>query len=143
MDIEKIFALIDKAQASLFDRIEIQTQDLTIRLERQLKNTAAEQPVSAPAQEQPKSQKACEQSTEDTVFTPISGVFYARSNPEAEPYVAVGNRVEKGQPLCIIEAMKTMNEICAPKSGVIERIFIADSETVAAGDALFTFMRED
>lgn len=145
MDIEKIFALIDRAQMSSFDRIEIETEDVKIRLERQSgamgTQPRAVLPVEGPIDDEDEREPAY--AAEDTVTTPISGVFYAQSQPGAEPYVGVGSRVEEGQPLCIIEAMKTMNEICAPKAGVIERIFVEDSEAVTAGDALFVFEREE
>ena len=73
----------------------------------------------------------------DAVRSPISGVFYLCKEPGAAPFVQVGSRVNKGDTLCIIEAMKTMNEIRAPKSSVIAGILAADGATIAAGDSLF------
>ena len=69
--------------------------------------------------------------------SPISGVFYLAKEPGAEPFVQVGSKVKKGDTLCIIEAMKTMNDIRAPRNGVVTAILAADGATLAAGDALF------
>ncbi len=139
MDVEKIFSLIDKAEASSFDRIEIQIQDVRLCLERN-RCTAEVVPASlTPARE---TTAVKEFETEDIIFAPISGVFYAAKEPGAEPYVREGQHVHKGEPICIIEAMKMMNEICAPKSGVIERIFVENAQTIKANDALFLYAKE-
>ena len=146
MDIETIFALIDKAQASSFDRIEIQTQDLKLNLYRQSPVSEIAVDESQAAQGVPDEAEANEAepqvSPKDIVHAPISGVFYRCKEPQSPPYVDIGSHVFKGQPLCIIEAMKTMNEICAPKSGVIEYIYPKNNEPVTAGDALFAFAKE-
>ena len=73
----------------------------------------------------------------DAVRSPISGVFYLSKEPGAAPFVQVGATVNKGDTLCIIEAMKTMNEIRAPRAGIIAGILATDGATLAAGDALF------
>ena len=71
------------------------------------------------------------------VQSPIVGTFYESSSPDAEPFVNVGDRVEVGQVLCIIEAMKLMNEIEAEVAGVIEKRFISNGQPVEYGEALF------
>jgi len=146
MDIETIFALIDKAQASLFDNIEIETQDLKLRLQRQpmpsSTNTQATDEIQTMALTAGQDEKEDTPAPEELVHAPISGVFYRRRDPDAEPFVEIGQRVYKGQPLCIIEAMKMMNEITAPKSGVIEYIYPEDNEPITAGDALFAYAKE-
>ena len=71
------------------------------------------------------------------VKAPIVGTFYASSSPDAAPYVKVGDRVEAGQVLCIIEAMKLMNEIEAEQSGVIREILVKNAEPVEYGQTLF------
>lgn len=75
------------------------------------------------------------------VKSPIVGVFYAAPAENAEPYVSIGCRVEKGQTLCIIEAMKLMNEITAEESGVIEKICVANGQVVEFGAELFRIRR--
>jgi len=71
------------------------------------------------------------------VTSPFVGTFYRRPNPDAPPYVEVGARVQKGDMLCIVEAMKLMNEIEADASGVIAEILVEDSQPVEYGQALF------
>ena len=71
------------------------------------------------------------------VTSPIVGTFYRKPSPESDPFVDVGAAVEKGQTLCIIEAMKLMNEIEAPSSGVIENILLSDGQVVEFGEVLF------
>ncbi len=71
------------------------------------------------------------------VTSPIVGTFYRAPNPDAAPYVAVGDFVEKGQSLCIVEAMKLMNEIEADVTGVIARVFPENAQPVEFGEPLF------
>ena len=71
------------------------------------------------------------------VTSPIVGTFYRAPNPDAEPYVKVGDVVTKGQTLCIIEAMKLMNEIEADISGKIVRIYPENAQPVEFGQPLF------
>ena len=142
MDIDKIFSLIDKAEKSSFSRINIETEDVKLNLERpggepvQVQQAA---PVNTTQEKTPVKQR--EHDSEDLVFAPISGVFYVAKEPGAEPFVKEGSRVAKGDVLCIIEAMKTMNEICAPKDGVIESVLKKDAEPIVAKDALFKFAK--
>ena len=140
MDVEKIFSLIDKAEASSFDKIEIQIQDVRLCLER---NQFASDGIPASSLPIARENKVvAEFETEDIIFAPISGVFYAAKEPGAEPYVHEGQYVHKGEAICIIEAMKMMNEICAPKSGVIERVFVENAQAITVSDALFLYMKE-
>ena len=78
-------------------------------------------------------------STEDLhlVKSPIVGTFYGAPNPGSEPFVKVGGRVETGQTLCIVEAMKLMNEIEADVSGELVRIFVESGQPVEYGQPLF------
>ncbi len=71
------------------------------------------------------------------VTSPIVGTFYVSPSPEASPYVKVGDFVEKGQVLCIVEAMKLMNEIEADVSGVVARRFPENAQPVEFGERLF------
>ncbi|MEM6289244.1 MAG: acetyl-CoA carboxylase biotin carboxyl carrier protein, partial [Bacteroidota bacterium] len=74
---------------------------------------------------------------EDLVLAPIVGTFYAAPAPDADPYVKVGDRVEVGQTLCIIEAMKLMNEIQAEQGGTIRQILVQNAEPVEFDQPLF------
>lgn len=72
-----------------------------------------------------------------TVTSPMVGVFYAAPAPDKRPYVSVGDRVNAGDVLCIIEAMKMMNEIAAEKRGVIVEICVGNKQIVEYGHPLF------
>jgi acetyl-CoA carboxylase biotin carboxyl carrier protein len=71
------------------------------------------------------------------VTSPIVGTFYRSANPESDPFANVGDRVTKGKVLCIIEAMKLMNEIEADVDGVIERIYPQNGQPIEYGEKLF------
>ena len=75
------------------------------------------------------------------VRSPMVGVFYAAPAENAEPYVAIGDRIEQGSTLCIIEAMKLMNEITAEQSGVITEICVTNGQVVEYGTELFRIRR--
>lgn len=76
-----------------------------------------------------------------SVKSPIVGLFYASPAENAEPYVSVGDHVKKGQTLCIIEAMKLMNEISADEDGVISEICVTNGQMVEYGTELFLIKR--
>lgn len=74
---------------------------------------------------------------EKTVTSPMVGTFYLKPSPNAKPYVEVGKQVKKGDVLCIIEAMKLMNEIECEEEGTVAEILVKDGETVEYGKPLF------
>lgn len=86
---------------------------------------------NAPAQAAPSAD------TGKTIDAPIVGVFYVAPSPDAQPYVSVGKQVKKGDTVCIIEAMKCMNEIQAEEDGEIVEILAKDGELVEYGQPLF------
>jgi acetyl-CoA carboxylase biotin carboxyl carrier protein len=71
------------------------------------------------------------------VESPIVGTFYRRPSPDSKPFVKEGDSVTKGETLCIVEAMKLMNEIESPCGGKIEKIYLSDGEVVEYGEVLF------
>jgi acetyl-CoA carboxylase biotin carboxyl carrier protein len=73
----------------------------------------------------------------EKIISPMVGTYYESPKPDADPFVFEGKRVEQGEVLCIIEAMKLMNEIEAEKSGIIRKILVKDSEPVEYGQPLF------
>ena len=131
MELDAIFRLMDRAESSSFSKVEVQIGDLRLLLER-----GAAVPAAAVTAVSAAAPDAIEQD-DNAVCSPISGVFYLAKEPGAEPFVQPGSLVNKGDTLCIIEAMKTMNEIRAPREGVVTAILAKDSATVSAGDALF------
>ncbi len=89
-----------------------------------------EGPASAPPAEPAKP-------TVKEIVSPIVGTFYRAPAPDASPFVEVGSRVTKGQVLCIVEAMKIMNQIESDVSGVVAAILVENAQPVAYGQALF------
>lgn len=78
-----------------------------------------------------------EQENYNVIKSPMVGTFYSSSSPEKEPYVKVGERIKKGDTLCIIEAMKLMNEIESEFDGEIAEILVKNEQMVEYGQALF------
>ena len=73
----------------------------------------------------------------DNINSPMPGTFYRSSSPDADPFVQEGDQIVKGDTLCIIEAMKIMNEIEAESAGIIAEIFVQNEEPVEYGQPLF------
>jgi acetyl-CoA carboxylase biotin carboxyl carrier protein len=71
------------------------------------------------------------------VKAPMVGTFYSKANPTSNPFVLEGDKIEKGQTLCIVEAMKLMNEIESDYAGTIKKVLVSDGEMVEYGQPLF------
>jgi len=98
----------------------------------------ASEPAGAAASAPPESEQgASAPDGSHVVACPIVGTFYASPNPESPAYVRVGDRVDKGQVLCIVEAMKLMNEIESDVSGVLVEVFPKNAQPVEFGEPLF------
>jgi len=96
---------------------------------------APAEPAAAPAPAQPAEAPAAERLVD--VVAPIVGTVYAAPSPEAPPFVRVGERVKPGTVLCIIEAMKLMNEIEAETAGVVREVLVDNGQPVEYGQVLF------
>jgi acetyl-CoA carboxylase biotin carboxyl carrier protein len=94
-------------------------------------------PLAAPAQAPAAAESAAPEPAGEEISSPMVGTFYRKSSPESPNFVEVGDAVSEGQTLCIIEAMKVMNEIKAEKSGTIAQVCVDDGNSVQFGDALF------
>jgi acetyl-CoA carboxylase biotin carboxyl carrier protein len=101
--------------------------------------SAGAPPAAAPVSGQPAPPSTQVESDDSLSFvsSPIVGTFYRAPNPDADPYVKVGDHVEKGQVLCIVEAMKLMNEIESDAAGTIIRIYPENAQPVEFGERLF------
>ena len=118
--------------------LEITEDDKKVRLERSV-SAAPVQPVTIP--ESAPVAPAAESTDYISVKSPIVGLFYAAPAENADPYVSLGDRVKKGQTLCIVEAMKLMNELSAECDGVIEKICVTNGQMVEYGTELFRIKR--
>jgi acetyl-CoA carboxylase biotin carboxyl carrier protein len=106
--------------------------------------TAPAEPVSGPSQ--PPAEEASEAAESSlpegahVLHSPIVGTFYSAPSPDADPYVTTGVRVKKGQVLCIVEAMKLMNEIESDVSGELIEIYPRNAQPVEYGEPLFAIL---
>ena len=114
--------------------IEIEEEGSVIRLERNIGPAVG--PV-IPANNVMPDNNTGGSSDYDEITSPMIGVFYAAPAENADPFVNIGDRVKKGDTLCIIEAMKLMNEVTAERDGVIREICVKNGSTVEYGTVLF------
>ena len=112
----------------------------TLRLSKNKTETVVtkEQNIEKKEQLETKKEPISLPTKEEWIKSPLVGTFYASSTPNGKPYVAVGDRVKKGQVVCIIEAMKIMNEITSPKSGVIKSIDVNNKDVISYDQVLMT-----
>ncbi|MCR5653992.1 MAG: acetyl-CoA carboxylase biotin carboxyl carrier protein [Ruminococcus sp.] len=138
IDIETLKEYIKVLEDSSLTCIEISDEEDSIRLERELYSpddfaaAAGAQTISSAAK-----QSAVHSDSGVSIKSPMVGVFYAAPSPDKPAFVSVGDRVEKGQVVCIIEAMKIMNEITADKSGTVCEILVDNGDVVEFDQPLF------
>lgn len=161
MQYEELVKLIDKLDQSSLAYFEFTNDNERLLLAKEVPQVAAPAPVvvtdvtesaalTAPASlaapapvavpevvEAPAAPAPAPTAAGKDVPAPMVGVVYLQANPDADPYVQVGDSVKKGQVLCLIEAMKLMNEIVAPQDGVVSAILVENENIVEYGQALF------
>jgi acetyl-CoA carboxylase biotin carboxyl carrier protein len=148
MDIRKIKKLIELLDESGVAEIEIHEGEESVRISRYSANAApaavmappvaAPAPASAPAAVEAPTEPAAEAiPSGHTVNSPMVGTFYRAASPGAKPFIDVGQKVAEGDTLCIIEAMKMLNQIEADKSGTIKAILAENAQPVEFGQPLF------
>jgi len=150
MDLRKLKTLIDLVAESGIAELEITEGEGKVRIvkfSQTIQPQAYVAPVAAPVAATPApaaspvaaaaAPAAPAAASGHVVKSPMVGTFYRAPNPGAAPFVEVGQSVKEGQPLCIIEAMKLLNEIEADKSGVIKEILVENGEPVEYGQPLF------
>jgi acetyl-CoA carboxylase biotin carboxyl carrier protein len=117
--------------------IEVSAGDVRVRLQRSNPSGARLPGMTAPSPDASPSAASNAVTGLVTIEAPMVGTFYRASAPEAEPYVREGDAVKQGQVLCIIEAMKLMNEIESKTSGRIHKILVENGQAVEYGQPLF------
>ncbi|MGA2564116.1 MAG: acetyl-CoA carboxylase biotin carboxyl carrier protein [Steroidobacteraceae bacterium] len=152
MDIRKIKKMIELLEESGIAEIEIKEGEETLRIARVMPSQPWAQPraPSAPSSSAPgllqESQPSSPESAsgparsaaeEHVATAPMVGTYYSAPAPGAKPFVGIGDEVEVGQVLCVIEAMKMMNQIESEKAGKIKAILIKNGEPVEFGQPLF------
>ncbi len=156
MDLRKLKALIDLVERSGIAELEVTEGEERVRISRVAANGAAVmmhapmQPMTAmtlpaaaaaapimAAAEAPKAAEAPAAPEGHTVKSPMVGTFYRASTPGGKAFVEIGQAVTEGETLCIIEAMKLLNEIEADKSGTIKAVLVENGQPVEFGEPLF------
>ncbi len=153
MDIRKVKKLIEMLEESQLNEIEIKEGEESVKLvkattvpvQEQIvtSNIAATAPQPLAMNEVTSVESDTKESTEPetisgkTIDSPMVGTFYAAPNPGAKDFVSVGDKISEGDVLCIIEAMKMMNEVKADSSGIIKQVLIENAEPVEFGQPLF------
>ena len=146
MDVKKIREYAEIMQEMDLTALEIKEEKVSIRLERGrngipvlepagIREISANVPAAVPAVEKPVS-------GDDCITSPMVGMFYVAPAENADPFVQVGDRVKAGDTVCIIEAMKLMNEIVADQDGEITEVLAANGTIVEFGQPLFRIRKE-
>ena len=134
MELESIYALMERFERSSISGLELEQNGTRLKLEKAVA-VAAAAPVAAPAPAAaPVAGQPAQAEEGEYIKAPLVGTFYTASGPDAAPFVQVGDKVQKGQTVCILEAMKAMSEIPAPMDCVIEEVLL-DNGSLAAFDA--------
>ncbi len=153
MDIRKIKKLIELLEESGIAEIEIKEGEEAVRISRMPAGVGAPQPpqvahltampaggaAAAPAAEAAAAESAAQKPkpSEHVITAPMVGTFYASPSPGAKPFVEIGDEIKVGQVLCIIEAMKMMNQIEADRAGRIASVMARNGDPVEFGQPLF------
>ena len=152
MDLRKIKKLMELLEESGIAEIEVKEGEESIKLSRNISSTTnmqVPQIIQQPTQtsQPPTNQQASDIGTSavdnlkkekrNTVNSPMVGTFYASASPESKPFVTIGQSVKKGDTLCILEAMKMMNQVQAESDGKIVEILVDNAEPVEFDQPLF------
>lgn len=152
MDLRKLKTLIDLVSESNVSELEITEAEGKVRIVKSSETAAqfvavpaqpiaVQQPVAAApaavATEEAASPAPAAAETGIAVTSPMVGTFYRSASPGSDPFVEVGTKVKEGQTICIIEAMKILNEIEADRSGTIKKILVDNGQPVEYGQTLF------
>ena len=152
MDLRKIKKLMELLEESGISEIEVKEGEESIKLSRNISSTTNMQIPQIIQQPVQTSQPPANQQTTDigtnavdnikeekrnTVNSPMVGTFYASASPESKPFVTIGQSVKKGDTLCILEAMKMMNQVQAESDGKIVEILVDNAEPVEFDQPLF------
>ena len=152
MDLRKIKKLMELLEESGIAEIEVKEGEESIKLSRNISTTTNMQVPQIIQQPMQTSQPSINQQTSDmgtsavdnlkeekrnTVNSPMVGTFYSSASPESKPFVTIGQSVKKGDTLCILEAMKMMNQVQAESDGKIVEILVDNAEPVEFDQPLF------
>lgn len=141
MELDEIRQLIELLKETDITELQLEREGAKLKIKREKYMTSFEALSHPQKQEVAAQGEARAEITEEsklvTITSPIVGIFHRSPSPEASPFVEVGNIVKKGQALCIVEAMKLMNEIESDTDGIISKILVDNGQPVEYGEPLF------
>jgi len=146
MDFKKIKKLVSLVETSDISSLSVEEDNLKVEIKRELQSSFAQIPVTngqqAPSVSAPPTLSEPPETPTDNshlieIKSPMVGTFYSATNPESNPFVSYGSPIQKGDIVCIVEAMKLFNEIESEISGTIEKICVNNGDAVEFGQALF------
>lgn len=139
MDKQLIFEIIDKINNTSVSKFEYEDDGFKLKIEKDLKQNSMSK-ISDIESIQIQEPNCSEISDEKCIKSPIIGTFYESSTPGGEPYITAGKQVKKGDTVCIVEAMKVMNEIESEFDGTVTKILVKNGEIVQYGQPLMTIL---
>jgi acetyl-CoA carboxylase biotin carboxyl carrier protein len=164
MDLKLVKNLLDLISETELNEVSIEEGDFKLKVKKTSDSPAAaapmqfQMPAQAPAPQAaapaPSAQAQAADSSQsgsgsaeaqpegETVKSPIVGTYYEAPSPDSDPFIKVGDKVQKGQTLCIVEAMKIMNEIDAEFSGTVQKILVDDAQPVEYDQPLFIIKKD-
>ena len=139
MELNEIRELLELLKGSDITELHIERDGAKIRIKRERFLSSIEVPgeKDAEPQTEEKGEATAQERGLVTITSPIVGIFHRAPSPEAPPFVEVGSTVKKGQVLCIVEAMKLMNEIESDVDGIVSKILVENGQPVEYGEPLF------
>jgi acetyl-CoA carboxylase biotin carboxyl carrier protein len=138
MELEDLKELIELLKDSDITELQVEKDGTKVKIKRERFLPSLEVPVHKSAAFHEKAAETEEEAQRlVTITSPIVGTFYRASSPEANPFVELGSKVGRGQVLCIVEAMKLMNEIESDVDGIIVKILVENGQPVEYGEPLF------
>ena len=142
MELEQLLKLIDAMSNSALNSLKYEEKGVKISLQKEVSGKASVVRTECVKEEIPevKSEVKIEEGEGNIIKSPLVGTFYVAPSEDAAPFVQVGDQVEKGQTLAIVEAMKLMNEIESEYAGEIREVFVKNGEMVEYGQPLFRVM---
>jgi len=144
VELDQLRQIIELLKAEGLTEITVSEGDQRITVRRELSGPAAHAVPTAPPVPEAARSTEDEEAAPDGTFTlssPLVGTFYRRPSPDVEPFVSSGDVVAAGDTLCVIEAMKVMNEIVAEEAGRVRQVLVEDGDAVEYGQSLFLFDR--
>ncbi len=138
MDLKLLKKIMKEFESSSIDKLEVTDKDLNIKLEKNVRHKESTLSYAFDSEKREKSEIAQKEETNNftIIRAPLVGTFYDSSSPESLPFVTIDQRVNKGDILFILEAMKVMNEIKSPVSGTVKRIHVNKGDMVEYSQAI-------